>query len=92
MSTDLERGVGEVLIDELTLAGRISELGEEVSDFYRGRDLPPTVRRLGAGSFFQDVASEMVYPLLPGFLAALGGGAAVHTCVQQFFAKGFRGK
>ncbi|MEO7794405.1 MAG: MFS transporter [Thermoanaerobaculia bacterium] len=44
---------------------------------YRGGDLPPTVRRLGSASFFQDVASEMVYPLLPGFLAALGGGAAV---------------
>lgn len=50
---------------------------------YRGRDLPPTVRRLGAGSFFQDVASEMVYPLLPGFLAALGGGAAVLGAMES---------
>lgn len=41
---------------------------------YQGSDLPPVVRRLGAVSFFQDVASEMVYPLLPGFLVALGGG------------------
>lgn len=50
---------------------------------YRGRDLPPTVRRLGSASFFQDVASEMVYPLLPGFLAALGGGAAVLGAMES---------
>lgn len=43
-------------------------------DAHRGADLPPSVRRLGAASFFQDIASEMVYPLLPRFLAALGGG------------------
>ncbi len=52
-------------------------------DRYRGRDLPPTVRRLGSASFFQDVASEMVYPLLPGFLAALGGGAAVLGAMES---------
>ncbi|HEV8238829.1 MAG TPA: MFS transporter [Thermoanaerobaculia bacterium] len=42
---------------------------------YSGRSLPPNVRALGLVSFLQDVASEMVYPLLPGFLALLGGGA-----------------
>jgi MFS family permease len=50
---------------------------------YSGRDLPPTVRRLGSASFFQDVASEMVYPLLPGFLVALGGGAAVLGAMES---------
>ena len=39
MSTELERGVGEVLIDADSLRTRVAELGEEVSDFYRGRDL-----------------------------------------------------
>ncbi len=52
-------------------------------DQYRGRDLPPTVRRLGSASFFQDVASEMVYPLLPGFLKALGGGPAVLGAMES---------
>lgn len=41
---------------------------------YRGAALPRAVKALGLTSFFQDVASEMVYPLLPAFLAALGGG------------------
>ena len=44
---------------------------------YTGRGLPPNVKALSATSFLQDVASEMVYPLLPGFLVALGGGAAL---------------
>ena len=34
--TELERGVGEVLIDEATLQSRIAELGEEISAFYAG--------------------------------------------------------
>ena len=50
---------------------------------WSGRDLPPVVRRLGAASFFQDVASEMVYPLLPGFLAALGGGPATLGAMES---------
>ncbi|MGE5234581.1 MAG: MFS transporter [Acidobacteriota bacterium] len=45
-----------------------------VAATYLGRGLPRPVKALGATSFLQDVASEMVYPLLPGFLAALGGG------------------
>lgn len=38
------------------------------------RRLPLTVLALGLTSFFTDVASEMVFPLLPGFLAVLGAG------------------
>jgi MFS family permease len=38
--------------------------------------LPPVVKSLGAVSFLNDLASEMVYPLLPAFVTAgLGGGA-----------------
>ncbi|MDB4993798.1 MAG: Major facilitator family transporter [Myxococcaceae bacterium] len=37
--------------------------------------IPPVVRRLGWVSFLTDVASEMIYPLLPAFLLTLGGGA-----------------
>jgi MFS family permease len=36
--------------------------------------LPATVLALGVTSFFTDVASEAVFPLLPGFLALLGAG------------------
>ena len=40
--------------------------------------LPATVKGLAAVSFFNDVASEMVYPLLPAFVTVtLGAGATV---------------
>ena len=39
--------------------------------------LPPVVKSLGAVSFFNDFASEMVYPLIPALVTrTLGGGAA----------------
>ena len=65
---------------------------------YAGTGLPPIVRRLGAVSFFQDVASEMVYPLLPGFLVALGGGPALLGLMESAadgvvaFVKAWAGK
>lgn len=40
------------------------------------RGLGRNVLLLGLTSFFADVASDMVVPLLPAFIAALGGGAA----------------
>ncbi|MDH4044303.1 MAG: MFS transporter [Gemmatimonadota bacterium] len=41
-----------------------------------GTRLPPVVRGLGAVSFFNDLASEMVYPLLPQLITrGLGAGA-----------------
>ena len=65
---------------------------------YSGRSLPPNVRALGLVSFLQDVASEMVYPLLPGFLALLGGGAmalgAMESAAEGVLAlvKGWAGR
>ncbi len=43
-----------------------------MSEPYR---LPPIVRSLGWVSFFTDVASEMIYPLLPALLLSFGGTA-----------------
>ncbi|MBI4420818.1 MAG: MFS transporter [Gemmatimonadetes bacterium] len=37
--------------------------------------LPPVVKSLGLVSFFNDFASEMMYPLIPAFVTGLGGGA-----------------
>lgn len=40
--------------------------------------IPPAVKGLGLVSLFNDFASEMVYPLLPGFITrTLGGSATV---------------
>ena len=37
--------------------------------------LPPVVKSLGIVSLFNDMASEMMYPLLPALITRLGGGA-----------------
>ncbi len=50
---------------------------------WSGADLPPAVRRLGGASFFQDFASEMVYPLLPAFLASFGAGPALLGAMES---------
>lgn len=48
-----------------------------MSDLGRRRRLPSVVRRLGVVSFFNDFASEMVYPLLPALVTTRLGGTAV---------------
>jgi MFS family permease len=40
------------------------------------KPLPARVKRLGWVSFANDIAGEMLYPLLPAFLVSIGGGAA----------------
>src|SRR3989304_6056736 len=39
--------------------------------------LPPVVKSLGAVSFFNDLASEMIYPLIPALVTRTRGGGAV---------------
>jgi MFS family permease len=49
----------------------------------RSRRLPATVVSLGIVSLFNDIASEMIYPLLPAFLALiLGAGPAALGVVE----------
>jgi MFS family permease len=44
--------------------------------------LPATVLFLGLASFLTDVASEMIFPLLPVFVAGLGGGATFFGLIE----------
>jgi MFS family permease len=44
--------------------------------------LPMTVLALGATSFFTDVGSEMIFPLLPAFVASLGASATFLGLVE----------
>src|SRR6186997_980325 len=61
----------------------MSDRRRSLRELYFGTRLPTSVKALGATSFFQDVASEMVYPLLPAFLAALGGGPMVLGAMES---------
>jgi hypoxanthine phosphoribosyltransferase len=77
--TDLERGVGEVLIDEQALQGRIAELGQEISAFYSRRD-PLLVGVLkGAVFFMSDLMRHLTVPCEVDFMAISSYGAATDS-------------
>ncbi len=77
--TDLERGVGEILVDEAALQVRIAELGEEISAFYAGRD-PLLVGVLkGAVFFMADLMRHLTVPCEVDFMAISSYGAATDS-------------
>lgn len=53
-----------------------------MSELAGRRRLPGAVIALGFASLFTDVATEMIFPLLPVFLLSLGGGAAFLGLVE----------
>jgi MFS family permease len=58
-----------------------------MSDAAAGRPpLPRIVKQFGAVSFLNDLASEMVYPLLPALVTGLGG-TAVHLGIMDGVAE-----
>ena len=79
--TELERGVGEVLIDEAALQSRIAEMGEEISAFYgRDRRDPLLVGVLkGAVFFMADLMRHLTVPCEVDFMAISSYGAATDS-------------
>ncbi len=67
--TELERAVGEILIDEETLAARVAELGAEVSTDYQGRDLLLIGVLKGAVFFMADLMRHLTVPCEVDFMA-----------------------
>jgi hypoxanthine phosphoribosyltransferase len=75
MKTELERAVGEVLIDADSLRGRIAELGEEISAYYEGRDLLLIGVLKGAVFFMADLMRHLTVPCEVDFMAISSYGA-----------------
>jgi hypoxanthine phosphoribosyltransferase len=67
--TELERAVGEILIDEETLGARIAELGVEVSADYEGRDLLLIGVLKGAVFFMADLMRHLTVQCEVDFMA-----------------------
>ena len=67
--TELERAVGEILIDKDTLAARVTELGAEVSADYEGRDLLLIGVLKGAVFFMADLMRHLTVPCEVDFMA-----------------------
>jgi hypoxanthine phosphoribosyltransferase len=67
--TELERAVGEILIDEDALRSRVAELGAEVSADYQGRDLLLIGVLKGAVFFMADLMRHITVPCEVDFMA-----------------------
>ena len=77
--TELERGVGETLIESDALSARIAELGEEISEAYAGRDLLLIGVLKGAVFFMADLMRHLTVPCEVDFMAISSYGAAADT-------------
>jgi hypoxanthine phosphoribosyltransferase len=77
--TELERAVGEILIDEETLAARVAQLGAEVSADYEGRDLLLIGVLKGAVFFMADLMRHLTVPCEVDFMAISSYGASTDS-------------
>jgi hypoxanthine phosphoribosyltransferase len=79
VQTELEQAVGEVLIDEETLAARVAELGAEVSADYQGRYLLLIGVLKGAVFFMADFMRHLTVPCEVDFMAISSYGDATDS-------------
>jgi hypoxanthine phosphoribosyltransferase len=77
--TELEAAVGEILIEEETLAARVAELGAEVSADYHGRDLLLIGVLKGAVFFMADLMRHLTVPCEVDFMAISSYGDATDS-------------
>ena len=77
--TDLERGVGEILIEPDRLHGRIQELGQEITADYAGRELLLVGVLKGAVFFLADLMREINVPCEIDFMAISSYGASTDS-------------
>jgi len=77
--TEVEQGVGQVLIDEDTLQSKIRELGREISDDYAGRDLLLIGVLKGAVFFMADLMRQLNVTCEVDFMAISSYGGATDS-------------
>ena len=78
-ATELEQGVGEILIDEERLQTRIRELGRELSEDYAGRELLLVGVLKGAVFFMADLMRSLTVPCEIDFMAISSYGATTDS-------------
>ena len=79
MSTQLDAAIGEILIDEETLAARVAELGADVSADYEGRDLLLIGVLKGAVFFMADLMRHLTVACEVDFMAISSYGDATDS-------------
>jgi hypoxanthine phosphoribosyltransferase len=78
-ATELERAVGEILIDKDSLQRRIAEMGSEISADYEGRDLLLVGVLKGAVFFLADLMRNLTVPCEIDFMAISSYGASTDS-------------
>ena len=76
---ELTAGVGEILIDEEMLLRRVDELGAQISEDYRGRDLLLVGVLKGAVFFMADLMRQISLPCEVDFMAISSYGSGVDS-------------
>jgi hypoxanthine phosphoribosyltransferase len=76
---ELTAGVQSILIEEPTLQARISELGAEIADDHRGRDLLLVGVLKGAVFFMADLMRQLDIPCEVDFMAISSYGAGIDS-------------
>jgi hypoxanthine phosphoribosyltransferase len=77
--TELEAAVGEVLIDEDALAGKITELADAISNDYAERDLLLIGVLKGAVFFMADLMRQITVPCEVDFMAISSYGGSTDS-------------
>ena len=77
--SELERAVGEILIDAETLQSRIQELGEEITADYQGKELLLVGVLKGAVFFMADLMRSISVACEIDFMAISSYGAATDS-------------
>jgi hypoxanthine phosphoribosyltransferase len=77
--TEVEWGVGEILVEEDQLSARVAELGEEISIYYEGRDLLLIGVLKGAVFFMADLMRHLTVPCEVDFMAISSYGASTDS-------------
>jgi hypoxanthine phosphoribosyltransferase len=77
--TEVERGVGEILLEEDAIQTRIRELGREISSDYSGRELLLVGVLKGAVFFMADLMRTITVPCEIDFMAISSYGASTDS-------------
>jgi hypoxanthine phosphoribosyltransferase len=78
-TTELERGVHKVLIDEQTLRARVAEMGVEISADYADKDILLVGVLKGAVFFMADLMRHLSIPCEVDFMAISSYGASTDS-------------
>ena len=79
MAAELHEDISEVLITEEQIADKTVELGKQVTEDYRGRDLLLVGVLKGAFMFMADLAREVHLPLEFDFMAVSSYGSSTKS-------------